>query len=171
MLSSSKIRSGFNFLAPFYDLFSKLFFGNAILRSQTYFLSSLEKFENVLIFGGGTGKILIALLKNEIGKNYTYVDISDKMAARSKKRFEKFCAENSIDPKVDFICGSYSDIPSEKKFDLIITAYVLDCFTEKELPEAMNALHERSSLAGKWLFIDFNIPEKGAMNYFSRITI
>jgi ubiquinone/menaquinone biosynthesis C-methylase UbiE len=127
-----------------------------------------EKFENVLIFGGGTGKLLVELMKRDFSKQYYYVDISDKMIARAKKKVQKKFPEkiNSI----KFISGSYSQIPAEK-FDAIFTPYVLDCFTEDELPVVMNELDKHLSQNGEWYFSDFNIPEtkmKGISSFVIR---
>src|ERR1700749_2291391 len=79
MQKSQRIRSGFNFFAPFYDFFSFLFFGNSLLHSQTYFLPELKKCKTALVFGGGTGKLLMELIRRDVAERYCYVDISDKM--------------------------------------------------------------------------------------------
>jgi ubiquinone/menaquinone biosynthesis C-methylase UbiE len=158
MSSQQRIRSGFNFFALFYDVASYVFFGNSILKAQTYFLPQLKEKKNVLVFGGGTGKLLLELLRRNVAEKYCYVDISDKMISKSKRRLAKYFPEKIN--AVNFICGSVESIPSTEKFDLIITPCVLDCFTENELPEIMQQLKIHLAENGEWLFIDFNIPEK-----------
>ena len=69
--------------------FAVVFFGNAIWRSQKYFIPTLSGFKNVLILGGGTGKILVELMKHKTGQHYFYVDLSDKMILKTKKRIQK----------------------------------------------------------------------------------
>jgi tRNA (cmo5U34)-methyltransferase len=158
MSSQQRIRSGFNFFAPFYDVASFVFFGNSILKAQTYFLPQLKKCKSVLIFGGGTGKLLIELLKQNVGDNYCYVDISNKMISKSRKRVQgKFPGKTN---SIDFICGSTESIPTNEKFDLIITPCVLDCFPDEQLPEVMQQLNSHLEREGEWLFVDFNIPER-----------
>ena len=152
-------KRGFDFLSFFYDFSSRLFFGGYLFKSQVHFLPQLKKCDSVLIFGGGTGKILIELLKKDIGSHYTYVDISPTMISKTKKRIEKFSTVGNV----NFIEGSYKNIPSDKKFDLIITPYVLDCFSEKELTTAMNTLDSRLNKGGEWLFTDFNVPQNSPM--------
>ena len=171
LTNTSKIRSGFNFLAPFYDLFSGLVFGRSLVRSQTHFLPELKKVSSVLIVGGGTGKLLIACLENKNGNEYTYVDISDKMIAKTKSRLRKYIQNHSLNEKIEFINASYAEIPSTKKFDLIITPYVLDCFSEDELSKAIPMLDQRLLPNGNWLFIDFNIPPKGFMRRSSQFMV
>jgi len=152
-------KRGFDFLSFFYDFSSRLFFGNYLLKSQTYFLPQLKKCNSVLIFGGGTGKILAELLKQNIESEYTYVDISSTMINKTKKRVDGF----SQTQNTNFIEGSYLNIPADKKFDLIITPYVLDCFSEEELIIVMNTLDSKLNKDGQWLFTDFNSPQNGLM--------
>jgi ubiquinone/menaquinone biosynthesis C-methylase UbiE len=169
MATSQRIRSGFNFFAPFYDFFSWLFFGNAILNAQTYLLPELKKCKTVLIFGGGTGKLLVELAKRNLAEHYCYVDISDKMIAISRKRMKKNFPEKIN--SVQFICGSVEDIAANEKFDLIITPCVLDCFDDEKLPGVMRQLQAHLAQNGEWLFVDFNIPEKPLRRSFSSIKI
>jgi ubiquinone/menaquinone biosynthesis C-methylase UbiE len=169
MEKSQRIRSGFNFFAPFYDFFSFLFFGNSILRSQTYFLPELKKCKTALVFGGGTGKLLMELIKRDVAEQYCYVDISDKMIAFTRKRLKKNFPEKIN--SVDFVCGSAEHIAATEKFDLIITPCVLDCFTDEKLPVVMQQLQAHLVSAGEWLFIDFHIPEKSLRKSFSAMAI
>ncbi|MBC7862750.1 MAG: class I SAM-dependent methyltransferase [Bacteroidia bacterium] len=169
MSNQLKIKKGINFLSPFYDFFAFIFFGNAIWRSQKHFVPELSASKSVLILGGGTGKILEELMKHKTGENYFYVDVSDKMILKTKKRIQKHFPEKLN--TVAFICGSVNDLPYQTNFDLIVTPFVLDFFSDAELAEAMNALNKKLSPDGKWLFTDFNIPQKGFMRLLSKIYI
>src|SRR5882757_6738706 len=152
MQKSKRIRSGFNFFAPFYDFFSFLFFGNSILKSQIYFLPQLGKCKTALVFGGGTGKLLMELIKQDVAENYCYVDISDKMISKSEKRLKKNFPEKIN--AVNFICGSADAISANEKFELVITPCVLDCFNDEELSEVMSGLNSHLKAEGEWLFVD-----------------
>jgi ubiquinone/menaquinone biosynthesis C-methylase UbiE len=166
-MNESREKKGFDFLSSFYDFASRFFFGSSLLKSQIYFLPELKQGKSILIFGGGTGKILVELIKQNVGLEYIYVDISSGMIEKTKKRIAKFSPSQNI----HFICGSYSDLPSNKKFDLIITPYVLDCFSDKELGNAMNALSSTLNTNGQWLFSDFYSSQSGLMKIFSNIII
>ncbi len=169
MQSPQRIRSGFNFFATFYDLASFIFFGNSILHSQTFLLPRIKKCSNVLVFGGGTGKILIELMKRDVAERYCYVDISDRMIAKTRARLKKRFQER-VD-SVHFICGSLDDMEAEMNFDLIVTPYVLDCFTSEKLPLVMQQLHRHLTVDGEWLFADFNVPESRWGRSFSTFKI
>jgi tRNA (cmo5U34)-methyltransferase len=161
---NEKVRKGFNRLSPAYDFLARLFFGKKLALSQSCFLPELKKCRTALIFGGGTGRILSEMMALQLAEHYVYVDISDRMIAKAKKRTA------AVKGKVDFICGSYETIPS-LSFNLVVTPYVLDCFKEQELNAAMHALAARTAPGAEWLFVDFHVPEKGGMKFLSRVSI
>lgn len=164
MAELKRVRTGFNLLAPVYDFIAAAASLNYIHRSQTALLPLPGQYSNALVFGGGTGKFLLELMKNNTAVHYCYADISDKMIEATRKRL---LSEKMPEP-VELICGSYSDIP-DGKFDLIITNYILDCFSENELPVVLDNLNEKLSPGGTWLFVDFNIPNSNGYRFFSRM--
>jgi ubiquinone/menaquinone biosynthesis C-methylase UbiE len=169
-MGNKRIAKGFSFLAPVYDLLARIFFGRAIIHSQTFFFNELPQADHALIFGGGTGKILIELLRCKKAKRYTFVDISPGMIDRARKKFSRYKLEQPADPStVHFITGSYNDLPGNENYDLIITPYILDCFRDEELPAVITALKKKISSLGTWLFADFNIPARGLMHFLARI--
>ncbi len=155
---------GFDRIAPFYDLLATVFSFNTIWRSQSHFIPGLKKNSSVLILGGGTGKILEELDRQDVVGSCVYVELSAKMMERTKKRW-------SGERRVVFIHGSVENIPNER-FDIIITPYVLDCFDENELDKVMNALRDHHSPSGQWLLTDFakdNLITR-TLYFFFRIT-
>jgi SAM-dependent methyltransferase len=162
-------RAGFNLMAPFYDRLSTLFFGNQLLYAQSYLFDKLPLAHSILVFGGGTGKLIRQIELLHPAEQICYIDLSDKMIqAASSLLSREFPQRTSA---YQFICGSYSDIPKGAQFDLIITPFVLDCFEEAELLIVMKALKEKMSSRGKWLFTDFHIPGTGAAKLFSQLLI
>lgn len=163
-MNELRLIKGFDFLAPFYDVLVKLFFGYSILKTQTHFLSEIKNAKTILIFGGGTGRLLFECLKINTKANYCYVDISPKMIKQTKQK----TGYNNV----QFIIGSYNEIPNQY-FDIIITPFVLDCFSQSELADqVISMIKTRLASNGKWLFSDFNYAKKSTLaNIFSRITI
>jgi ubiquinone/menaquinone biosynthesis C-methylase UbiE len=159
-----RIRKGFDRLSPAYDLLARLFFGRSLLRSQFHFLSRVPKARNALILGGGTGRILEELLKMEKADRYHYIDISPRMIAKARER------TTGRNGRVTFTCGSYTDL-GKQPYDLVITPYVLDCFTDEELPAVVGAITAASAPGAHWLFTDFNIPVTGGMRFLSRLVV
>ena len=148
---------GFNKIAPFYDVVSMICSFNRIHKSQMWLLSKKMKFSKALIIGGGDGKFLLEAMKQGLSEQYYYIDISDAMIKLAQGKIEKHLplSLNSV----VFICGSHQDIPQNQTFDLVVTPYFLDCFSDDELSLVMTKLHAQLTMGGTWFFTDFNIPE------------
>ena len=165
-MPKEKTIKGFNTIAPFYNVVSTIGSFNKIHKSQMWLLSKGMKSSKTLIMGGGDGKFLLEAMKQQLSEQYYYIDISDAMIKLAQIKIEKQ-ANISLNSVV-FICGSYQDIPANEKFDLIITPYFLDCFSENELPLVMTKLHTHLTMKGTWFFTDFNIPEESFRNFIFR---
>lgn len=137
----------FDFVAPYYGLLSRLVFGNTLKRAQKYFLFNIPESARVLIIGGGTGDILLAL--DQLGRaiEVVYVERSAEMLQLSKGR-----SLGNI--TVEFIHGTQDNIPASP-FDVIITAFFLDVFDKRKLPVVMGKLHHCLKPSGLWLQTDF----------------
>lgn len=165
-----KAKRGFNLLAPVYDFFAGLFFGKSLMHSQTCFFSHLLYSKSILIFGGGSGNILLKLIEKTNLEKYYFVDVSDKMIAKAKKKVQK--KYPGMLPKIEFINNSYSGIDASVKADAIITPFVLDCFSDDELGMVMQKLDGHLNRKGIWLFSDFNVSSHSSfMKWMSRFVI
>ncbi|HEV7231847.1 MAG TPA: class I SAM-dependent methyltransferase [Bacteroidia bacterium] len=169
MENTSRLKKGFNFLAPFYETGIRFFFGKNIFRSQVFFLPGKNSCPNALIFGGGSGELLLEMVRRQTASNIYYIDISEKMISLAQERIMNKASE--FQNSIHFICGTVSDIPPGIRFDLIITPYVLDCFEEQDLPEVMKSLSKTLNEKGIWLFSDFDIPESGLWKVFATAII
>ncbi|TRX53673.1 methyltransferase [Fulvivirga sp. M361] len=142
------MRSGdFDFVAPFYDLLARIVFGDALKRSQCYFLNAIKEGDAVLIIGGGTGGILMGLDRLNVPVNVTYVEHSAKMLKISKQHQLKHI-------EVKFIHGTEANIP-KASYDVVITAFFLDVFNAQKLPVIMDQIHQNLTFSGRWLQTDF----------------
>src|SRR6187401_17243 len=106
------MKNGFDKIAFVYDFLADVFFFGRILKAQTYFIGTTKFSGNILVLGGGTGRILLPLLKNCTNAHVFYLDASGEMIRRSKGR--------TNDPRVIFIHGTEEDLPSDITFDYII---------------------------------------------------
>jgi tRNA (cmo5U34)-methyltransferase len=109
----------FNWIARFYDPLVKIVFGKHVVNAQTYYLSAIEANSKVLILGGGTGWILKYLHDVQPSSIIYYVEASSKMIALAKKNSAEFTS------RVHFIHGTENTIPSDLKFDMIVTNFYL----------------------------------------------
>ncbi|OOQ59037.1 class I SAM-dependent methyltransferase [Mucilaginibacter pedocola] len=145
--------SNYDNSASFYDGLSRLVFGNALVNAQRHYLPDIPPNSKVLIIGGGTGWILEEIAKvHPSGLEIVYVEISAKMMALSQKR-------NAGGNKVTFINKAVEEFTDEG-FDVVITPFLFDNYTEKALGPTFNHIHQMLKASGLWLNIDFQLLGK-----------
>lgn len=147
----------FNTVAPLYDALSFLVFGHRLEQAQSVFLRpnarlSIPKGASVLVVGGGTGKILKPLLQNCQPDRVVYLEKSAKMLARASRRM----AETPLLGTAEFRLGDETALRPGERFDVVITPFLLDLFTEQTLTtELLPRLNNVLAEGGYWLVTDF----------------
>lgn len=137
----------FNAIAPYYDRLAKLIFGDAIVNVQEENLHLIPANANVLVLGGGTGKWLGKLLEMNKSCRVWYVEASSVMLKKSVKA-------NINNERIEFIHGTHESIPAIR-FDVVITHFFVDMFTEKQLNLLVESLAGKMNTGGLWLVADF----------------
>jgi ubiquinone/menaquinone biosynthesis C-methylase UbiE len=151
--------NNYDAVAGSYDFLSKLIFGNAIKQSQVCLLPFIPPRSSILIAGGGTGWILEELAKiHPTGLKIVYVEVSSKMIALTGKR-------NPGQNNISLICLPIEAYTTSQQFDVIITPYLFDNFTEQEATQNFYNLHHMLKPHGQWLFADFYISDKTAKQW------
>ncbi|MDB4922311.1 class I SAM-dependent methyltransferase [Mucilaginibacter sp.] len=154
--------ANYNNSAWFYDRLSHMVYGRALINAQVYLLQYVPAGADVLIAGGGTGWILEELTKIHLsGLQITYVEIAADMMALSKKR-------NIGSNKVIFINDAVENVNPDIKFDLVITPFLFDNFTEQTTQKVFNHLHNLLKPVGLWLNADFQLTGKWWQNILLR---
>jgi ubiquinone/menaquinone biosynthesis C-methylase UbiE len=148
------VPSNYDNSAPFYDQLSRIIFGKTLVQAQVYLLNFVPPGSSVLIIGGGTGWILEELTKiHPSGLKITYVEISAKMTTLSQQR-------NGGKNEVVFINDDITNISTTTPFDVVITPFLLDNFTDETLQQAFKNIHQQLKSGGLWLCTDFQITGK-----------
>ncbi|GAB3787183.1 hypothetical protein GCM10028818_51710 [Spirosoma horti] len=155
MATKPNAGGNFNWVAPVYDTLAFLVFGHKLQRAQVVFLDRIPVGASVLLVGGGTGWLLEQLLKRSRTQRIVYLETSSAMVARASRRMIR----KSLVGSVDFRVGDHTALLPDESFDVLITPFVLDLFTETTLksqiiPPLLNALNP----AGLWLVTDFVHP-------------
>ncbi|ASU32819.1 class I SAM-dependent methyltransferase [Mucilaginibacter xinganensis] len=146
--------ANYNNSAWFYDRLSRMVYGCALVNAQVYLLQYVPARAAVLIAGGGTGWILDELTKiQQSGLQITYVEIAADMMTLSKKR-------NTGNNEVVFINDAVERISFDKKFDVVITPFLFDNFTEETTGKVFNHIHRSLKPGGSWLNADFQLSGK-----------
>lgn len=146
--------ANYNNSAWFYDRLSRVVYGKALVKAQIYLLKQVPANSKVLIVGGGTGWILEEL--NHIhptGLNITYVEIAEHMMALSQKR-------NIAGNKVIFINDAVENVLLPADFDVVITPFLFDNFTEQTLVKVFTHINTLLKKDGLWLNTDFQLTGK-----------
>lgn len=103
----------------------------------------------MLIAGGGTGWILEAIARHHhSGLKITYADPSARMIARAKKR-------NAGANQVVFITATAESLAATAVFDVIITPFLFDNFTNAGAAAIFDTIDARLHPGGLWLYADF----------------
>jgi ubiquinone/menaquinone biosynthesis C-methylase UbiE len=135
--------------AWFYDPLSRLIYGKALVKAQVYLLQYIPAGSNILIAGGGTGWILEEISKlHPSGLKITYVEISAKMMIISRKR-------NVVSNQVTYINEPVENLEEQNSYDVLITPFLFDNFTEQTLQNVFAHLHNKLKSDGIWLNTDF----------------
>lgn len=144
---SSNLASGFDRLAPGYDVLASVIIGKGIQHSQLHFLNRLTSCNKLLILGGGTGWILPSILKVNPTLRIDYIDVSPKMIAFSKGRV----AQNS---QIRFIISTEEGIP-DFDYDCVITNFYLDLFNDEKLRRILARIKMSLQPGACWIVTDF----------------
>ena len=138
-----------NVWAPFY---------NKVWGFQRFSLKPTRKFVHkylatvnitpakILDIGCGIGELSYELAKRYPNANILSVDYSDGMIARAKKDYSA--------PNIEYVLGSLEDIPSNRKFDLIVSTHSFPYFPNKLL--AAKTMKEMLLPGGRIIIIQGN---------------
>ncbi|MBC6109124.1 class I SAM-dependent methyltransferase [Pedobacter fastidiosus] len=138
-------------IANHYDTLSRLVFFKSQVNAQINQLKYLPKDRMVLIVGGGTGWILEEIAKiHSSGLKIVYVEISEKMIQLSQKRSY---AENDV----QFINQGIEDFESSILFDVILTPFLFDNFSEQRAVMVFEKLNGFLEPNGLWFLVDFSL--------------
>ena len=142
----------------FYDPASKLIYGKSLIQAQAFLLRFIPAKSKILIVGGGTGWILAEIAKiHPSGLKITYVEIAPKMMALSKKR-------DAGNNDIDFINDAIENVDLQNGYDVIITPFLFDNFTEDNFQKIFGHIHPALKPNALWLNTDFRPTGKWWQN-------
>lgn len=142
----------FDNIAPYYSFLSKVVFGNKLLEAQCYFLDRIPTEGNVLILGGGDGTFLKRLMAYRPKVRVVYVERSVKMIQLAKKK--------TASDSVTWVNGSWSDLSSGVTFDVVITNFFFDLFTQEECLEIIQKVSRQVAHQSIWMVTEFMQPKR-----------
>ncbi|WP_340153891.1 class I SAM-dependent methyltransferase [uncultured Marivirga sp.] len=155
----------FDRIAASYNHLKKIVFYGQVELASRHFVENIPPSSEVLIIGGGTGQLLAHFKSTH---QINYLELSRSMINKAKKV--------TTDASIEFIHTDVLEWESDKRFDVIVTPFILDCFNEDSLNLLIPKLKSNLSQGGIWIHTDFcpkNAFQKllvKAMYLFFRIT-
>ena len=124
-------------------------YGRALVRAQQFLVKEIPANSRILIVGGGTGWVLEEIAKiHADGLSIAYVDSSPKMISLARAR-------NAAANIVTFIAAPIEGAARGEIYDVVLTPFLFDNFTEGTMQKAFADLNDRLAPRGTWLFCDF----------------
>lgn len=166
-------KNDFDGVANIYDRTARFVFGGSICEAQTAFLPLIKPHSRVLIVGGGTGWVLVELLRLRPALEVVYVEKSKNMLEAAKTRVGEGDAS-----KVRWVNDPLENWETSAEFDAILCHFFLDVFEHSKLEQLIvPKLVKLLKPEGKLLVSDFQqsntISQKillWAMHRFFRLT-
>jgi ubiquinone/menaquinone biosynthesis C-methylase UbiE len=154
----------FDAIAPFYRRLERLVFGGKLQRARCAFVRQIPPARRALVIGDGDGRFLEQLRRAQPELPIDCLDASARMLARARARVGD---ENAQYIRADIRVAAFP----ARRYDLIVTNFLLDCFDERELPQVIETLAAAASDDAVWLIADFQIPGRGWRRPAARLLI
>lgn len=148
-------RPNFDTVAQPYRTLEYVTLGPALERTRMTFLPALMSSRNALVLGDGDGRFLARLLEANDTVHITAIDSSAAMLRLLSKRCAIFsdrlqtCQVDALDLQP----------ASHAPYDLVVTHFFLDCFTQSELESLVPRITPYLSSQALWVVSDFHIPD------------
>ena len=156
----------FDRLAPHYHWLEKIFAGSLMQRCRISFLPATKNCRNALLIGEGTGRFLVELLRLNPRIQITCVEQCEVMIKQARRRVVR---ERLDDSQIQFQqLDVLQWLPPKKKFDLVVTNFLLDCFRAEQLQKLIPRLAGSATADAIWLLADFRVPERGWRRWRAR---
>jgi SAM-dependent methyltransferase len=145
----------FNRLAAVYRALEFAAFGGSLERARFAWLDALAGATSILVLGEGDGRCLARLVRIAPGARVHCVDGSAAMLAAAQARLGPL-AESS---RLRFTRADVRTLAVEPGgYDAVVTLFLLDCFTARELESLVPRLAGALRPGGWWLYADFAEP-------------
>ena len=161
----SDTQPNFDRVAAIYRWAEYISLGPLLQRTRTHFLTQLNNPRHALVLGDGDGRFLEQLLRRYPDCTTLAADISPAMLAKLRTR----CAFAGA--RLTTLHCSALEIDTPPSTDLIVTHFLLDCFTQPEVDALTIRLASQLSPGALWLVSDFALPSSRVLRPFARAYI
>ena len=154
--------NNYNSVAHFYDLASKLVYGDNLYKIQIDVLNQLPIEGKILILGGGTGLILKWLATHRPNLEIIFQDASSSMIKKARSNV-------SEDQNITFLHSSSFD--HQYGADFVFAAFFFDLFTQQESEGIIKSVNQNCNYKPSWVVCDFILDNKTKRAVIRKIQI
>lgn len=154
----------FDRIAPFYGPMEHLLAGRCMQRARLWLMEGSYRPAQVLMVGEGPGRFLEAFQAKFPDAEITVVDGSAGMLEIARRRL-------GDDSGVTFVHARLEEWQTDRRFDLIVTNFLLDCLPLRGMEEAVEKLARSAAPQAEWWIAEFDLPERGAARWRSKVIL
>ncbi len=141
-------------IAPYYEILEHFLFGRLLEHRRFAFLGEIRDSRKALVCGGGDGRFLARLLRVNTGVEVDFVDLSSTMVELAERRITGM--GRAFRKRVRFHAGDVRRFTAPADYyDLVITHYFLDCFSNQELEDVVGRIASWGMPQATWIISDF----------------
>ncbi|TWU65132.1 class I SAM-dependent methyltransferase [Crateriforma conspicua] len=165
---------GYDRLAKWYRWVEWSRFGGRLQRARQRGLDDLPASPNAVLFvGDGDGRLLESFLQRFAPEQVVSVDYSRQMLLLQRKRIDGAGWSQDSNASTDnqsvvrFVQADSRQLPIERRFDVVVTAFHLDCFVDDELDDVVRQIGCCVQSDGVWYVVDFIEPRGGLTRWWA----
>ena len=157
----------FDAIARVYRVIEYLSFGPLLERCRVRFLADCAHSRRALVLGDGDGRFTARLLAANPNIHVDAVDLSPAMLRLLQRRAVRVRGE----ARLQTLRADLRDFTPVGEYDLVVSHFSLDCFTERELDAMVACILPHLTPRATWLVSEFAIPRKGWRSAAARALI
>ncbi|MEP6698566.1 MAG: class I SAM-dependent methyltransferase [Verrucomicrobiota bacterium] len=156
----------FDGIARWYRSLEWMAFRDELQHCRVACLGQIVTPRRALIVGEGDGRFLHQFLSKYPATEIDCLDASEQMLQLARERIRDLPGRE----RVRFLHrDTESWAPPQNYYDLLVTHFVLDCFSEVQSPEIVEKLARAATDNASWLLADFCVPSAGFARLRARL--
>lgn len=166
---TNSAQPNFDRIATIYRWGEYISLGPLLQRTRTRLLDQLGSPHHALVLGDGDGRFLEQLLLRYPQCTAVAADISTAMLDKLRRR----CLHSvpNAATRLTTLQRSALDLDPPPSTDLIVTHFLLDCFTQPDVDALTHRIASQLTPGTLWLVSDFALPTNTILRPFARLYI
>ena len=143
-------------------------FGRQLERHRFLFLDATDDRQRAFLVGDGDGRFLVRLAIHNPRIEIDCLELSGRMIDVARKRLHDANIRDCS--RIRFIQADIRQFElAPGAYDLIVTNFLLDCFSSEDLNEVLPALRRSCTCGAKWLISEFQNPRRGWKGWHAKV--